>query len=379
MAESDGLLLTSLAGLIYRHYGVDIPATAWDVESLPDHLQMRIAIIDPSGEVIRSSRDRNILRQSHSRGLHLEQLEAAKKKWEKTGITQWDIGDLPDSLALEINDAADWLVYPALAVAENDKRRVDLRIFQHRGKALESHQEGVYALYCLHFSQDIRFLKKNILLPNDLHPAAEYFGGFRKVEKQLVDCLLRRLFLKNIRTEMAFRAHAEIVDPEIIPEGRRLLEQIQPVLKAYLSTRSTIYQLEASNRYSDSFVSFFNRLKEDMTRLVPDNFFCLYDPEQFAHLPRYLKAVAVRAERASVDFEKDKEKAATVTRFTERLDAMLKELSPAVSEEKRIALEDFFWLLEEYKVSLFAQELGTAGPVSAKRLEKKMGNIERMV
>jgi ATP-dependent helicase HrpA len=87
----------------------------------------------------------------------------------------------------------------------------------------------------------------------------------------------------------------------------------------------------------------------------------------------------IRAQRALLDFEKDQAKAAEVNKFADRLIRLLASLSPSVSDEKRQAIEDFFWMLEEYKVSIFAQELKTAIPVSAKRLKNKLGEIERMV
>ena len=87
----------------------------------------------------------------------------------------------------------------------------------------------------------------------------------------------------------------------------------------------------------------------------------------------------IRARRAPVDFEKDQAKARDVKTFSARLDKMIKTLSPDASSDKREALEEFFWMIEEYKVSIFAQELKTAFPVSVKRLEEKLAQIKRMI
>jgi len=78
------------------------------------------------------------------------------------------------------------------------------------------------------------------------------------------------------------------------------------------------------------------------------------------------------------DFEKDREKEKQVLFFTERLNKLLQELSPQASEEKKAAVESYFWLIEEYKVSVFAQELKTPVRISKNRLEKKLQEIERM-
>jgi ATP-dependent helicase HrpA len=113
-------------------------------------------------------------------------------------------------------------------------------------------------------------------------------------------------------------------------------------------------------------------------RLVPENFIELYDLQRLEHLPRYVQAVQIRARRAADNLEKDQVKAADLAPFTAGLDRLIQSLSPTSSSEKRRAIEDFFWLIEEYKVSLFAQELRTAVPVSEKRLRERMMEVERM-
>jgi ATP-dependent helicase HrpA len=94
---------------------------------------------------------------------------------------------------------------------------------------------------------------------------------------------------------------------------------------------------------------------------------------------RYLKALMIRAERGLLHLEKDRSKTREIKPFEEFLQDSLNNLTPLTSVEKRQTLEDFRWLIEEYKVSLFAQELKTPYPVSKKRLAEKMREIERML
>jgi ATP-dependent helicase HrpA len=125
--------------------------------------------------------------------------------------------------------------------------------------------------------------------------------------------------------------------------------------------------------------NFVQDLIGELTRLVPGSFINLYEAERIAHLERYIKSIEIRAQRAMVDFEKDTSKAKDVKAFTRRLEHLIQTISPDASDEKRKALEALFWLIEEYKVSVFAQELKTAIPVSKKRLEEKFDEISRMV
>ena len=116
-----------------------------------------------------------------------------------------------------------------------------------------------------------------------------------------------------------------------------------------------------------------------MEGLVPKDFLDRYTPDRIAHLPRYLKALKIRAERGAYDRDKDQEKADRIKPFTEALRRNLADISSHASLEKRKRFEEFFWMVEEFKVSVFAQELKTPFPVSAKRLEKKLREVERMV
>jgi ATP-dependent helicase HrpA len=111
---------------------------------------------------------------------------------------------------------------------------------------------------------------------------------------------------------------------------------------------------------------------------MPETFADLYDAGRIIHLVRYMKALEIRAQRAMVDFEKDRVKTDEIQIFTESLNRLLKGLSPTTSKEKKAAIEAYFWLIEEYKVSIFAQELKTLVPVSKKRLKETLREIERM-
>ena len=111
---------------------------------------------------------------------------------------------------------------------------------------------------------------------------------------------------------------------------------------------------------------------------VPPDFIALYDRSRLACIERYLRALALRARRALVDPEKDRTKSQGPQIYAERLQRLLATLGPPSSPQKRQALEELVWMIEEYKVSIFAQELKTAGPMSPKRLDEKIAEIERM-
>ena len=121
------------------------------------------------------------------------------------------------------------------------------------------------------------------------------------------------------------------------------------------------------------------RLQRSGNQLRPQEFLEKYQSNRLGQIPRYLKALMIRAQRGSVNLQKDAKKEAQLGPFERGFKEMCESMSAHASTEKRTAVEEFGWMIEEFKVSLFAQELGTPFPISAKRLNKKMDAIERMI
>lgn len=385
MPRAKGPLVTALSRFIARRFHVDVPASAWSPDALPEHLSMRIVLTGPRGEELHAGRDRAEIMEKVMGDVRPETSDAylaAKTAWERTGIINWDFGDLPEAIPLNGKTLPGWVAYPGLEATESphDKSKaVALRLFVHAHEAVESHKTGVVILFSNYLSKELKFLKKQLLLPRHIEQAADYFGGRSKVEKGLLESVISDLFKKNIRTEIDFFSHAEKTVPNLLAYGKDKLESIVPVLEAFHACRSTLYQLETDNRHNPSFLDFFASLRGELSKLIPNNFMHVYSHGQMPRLVKYIQAITIRARRGTVNYEKEKTRAEALGIFTDKLNSLLASLDPTTSEEKRCAIEEFFWLIEEYKVSLFAQELKTSVPVSKKRLEKKLQEIDRMV
>ena len=140
-----------------------------------------------------------------------------------------------------------------------------------------------------------------------------------------------------------------------------------------------LYSLEKSNRKNNPALLLCSQLRDELEELVPKRFPEKYLPERLAQIPRYTRAISIRAERAVNDLEKDKNKAIKITPFISVLRGMQDGISEHASEGKRSAVKSFRWMIEELKVSIFAQELRTPYPVSEKRLIKMADEINRML
>jgi ATP-dependent helicase HrpA len=374
MNSSERSLASTLSQFIYRRFGVDIPASQWSDE-IPEHLKMRVSLTDHDGRECLSSRDIHLLRkQARSTGTGETKLDIwknAQEKWERSGLTSWDFGCLPEQLFLAENLAA----YPAL-VLEADG--VAIKLCPSLDEARKCHQVGVKALFSRYLSKELKNLKRALKLPGRLMAETAHFGGPQAFERALYEHLVHRFFAFHIRREEDFQAHAMQVKPKLLPEGRELMELAVKVAQSFHQTQSTFQTLLRANRSNEEVRRLCLGLEKETDDLVPPDFLRKYSTERIMHLPRYLKALAIRAERAAYDMEKDRRKVAKTTIFLNTLKGIHARLSPHSSVEKKREIEAFRWMLEEFKVSTFAPELKTPYPVSEQRLKKKVEEIERM-
>ena len=370
-------LPTALSRFLFQRLKVDVPAAAWPVDGLPDHLKMRLAITDAKGKVVASGRDDRLLDQAPGTPALPPGFIGLKRKWERDGITDWDFGDLPDVLAVDDKWGMPWRLYPRLAVVGE---KIGIKLFADSKTADEAHIAGVAALLARQFADDIKYLKKNLKLPALLKRQVHYFGGMAAVEAQLIQCVTREFFAVNLLTAAQYDVHVEkLIDMRVHQCGRDLCDAVVAVIEAHHEAQCRILEIEQKRISAPVVGQFLKTLKNELARLVPDNFVLLYDRQRLSHLVRYLSALSIRAQRGYTDLEKDRSRETLIAPFVEQLKRMLECMDSSTSAEKRAAVEAFFWAIEEYKVSVFAQEVGTDGPVSVKRLKRLIGEIERMV
>ena len=162
-------------------------------------------------------------------------------------------------------------------------------------------------------------------------------------------------------------------------EARRLRGLTADTLEAYHQTRSTLHTIEKAHPVNREVLTLCARIREELSALVPGDFTDIYPPERLTEIPRYLRAMEIRAKRGANNPEKDLAKALQIAPFLKAYGEITEDLSPHATGEKHEAVETFRWMIEEFKVSLFAQELKTRFPISVKRLEKKRREIDRMV
>ena len=376
LEQKRGPLASALSEAIQKKFDVFIPPKIWFSLKIPDHLKLRIRVMDPKGKEIMSGRDPIVLRKIESLSkMHAEDTQAwklARRQWERTGLKKWDFEQLPEKVHVDEGTVA----YPAL---EAGQECVNIRLYASSKEAMAKHLEGVRVLSCLELAKELKFIKRSLKLPGEVKQAAIYFGGAQAVEESLFEHLTRALFGRDVRTGEAYYEQLMAGKNALQPLARELLEACVVVINQYAEARQTLRSIANSNSQNMDLLKILKEIESDLQTLVPKEFLKEYDLDTLKELPRYLRAATVRAQRATYDPVKDRRKRIQLEEPLGLLREMQAEIASGASEEKRRAVDGYRWMVEEFKVSLFAQELGTSYPISLNRLRKKKQEIDSMI
>ncbi len=370
-------LANALTRFIRQRFKIEIPAAAWDETPLPEHLRIRIALTDAKGRIVKTSRDATVLTMTDTADRDAVAFQQARQTWERGPVETWDFGDLPQTIEIKGPGGRHWTAHPALEARDDT---VILTLFSDAAQAHKAHARGIKALLMRRFDPEIKFLRKNLQLSTAFDAVGRYFGGRKTLDDQLAQSVLDDLLLQPIRTFQAFQDQVERLEREgLAGQGQTKRDRVMAVINAYADLRRQLHTMENAGAGKPPVLAFLEAMRNQLNKLVPENFIRLYPDDRLLRLPVYMRAIALRAERGLVNPDKERTKAILVEPFEKRLSQLALELPPQCSTEKRQAIETLCWMVEEYKISIFAQEIKTAHPISAQRLEKQLGKIERLI
>ncbi|WP_081636099.1 ATP-dependent RNA helicase HrpA [Pandoraea sp. SD6-2] len=289
---------------------------------------------------------------------------AAVEPGRYDNLTTWSFGELPEML--EIRRGGQTLFgYPAL-VDRGD--HCDLEVFDDPDEAQRQHRAGLRRLFAIQLREQVKYLEKNI--PGLQQMAMQYMslGTQEELREQIVDLALDRacLQLPWPSENASFVARKD--------EGRgRLTLLAQEIARLAGQILTEYAALHKKLAQAKPFAQAYADMTAQLQRLIGKRFLIDTPYAQLAHFPRYLKAMAGRIDKLKADPARD-------ARAMSELGPLLQNWQRATSQRRDqgdARLEEFRWLLEELRVSLFAQELRTPMPVSVKRLHKVWEALQR--
>lgn len=395
-AWAAGALTDALLKRVRDATSLDVKRTDFKLDMVPAHLFMNFRVVDEHGRQLGMGRNLGALKAqlgAQARGAFQAlaglkgadspapvaagpAVAAAATAPAKAGIapaapsrsaeeryTAWTFGELPE--LMEIRKAGTSLIgFPALV---DLGEAVAIEVFDEPEVAAAKHRAGLRRLFALQIRDALKYLEKNI---PDLQKMAVAFmplGTQEELRDQVIEVALDRAFLLDPlpADEAGFRKRVE--------EGRGRLTLIANEV-ARLAGAILVEYAAAARKIKDTrnHPEAAADAAQQLQRLMPRRFLAATPWVRLQHLPRYLKAITLRLDKLRVDAARDAARMAELRPQEQRYWRLVAERKGAADER----MEDFRWLLEELRVSFFAQELKTPQPVSVKRLDKVWAQLQ---
>ncbi len=373
LAEPDQPLVEALIVDVRAQAGVVCRAEDFRLEQLPAHLTMNFKIVDEHGRQLAMGKNLAQLRAELGREAQQTLQALASSQVPQVAaerITDWDFGELPE--LLEIRQRGQTLIgHPAL-LDRGD--HCTLEVFDDPIEARARHRDGLRRLFRLQLKEQVKFLEKSLALQTTQMQArivpqlAAALPAFEDLREQVVTAALDRTCLAE--PWPTDRAAFDTRRDEARGRLSLIAQEVARLVTAIVQEAAALpKKLAGLKSYPAAVVD----VEQQMARLFGRDFIVAVPPAQLAHYPRYLKAIASRLDKLKSDPARDAQRmnevAALQTPFLRELAARKGVADPR--------LDEFRWLLEELRVSLFAQELRTPMPVSVKRLAKVWESLRR--
>jgi ATP-dependent helicase HrpA len=336
------------------------------IESLPRHCFMNIEVRNQKNELVSQGRDLNLLKGSIKPQVHIKKNDKTNTI-ERFNLKRWDFDELPYDILLNTHQKE----YKGFVGLSDEEESVSIRVFVSEEEANTSHRQGVLRLLSFELKPQLKQLEKDLnklkeaqLFLRDVIDPEELRGD---VIEMVLDSALNSE--NNMpRTSSDFIALIKRIKHVLPQTMKAMLDTIHLSASYYHQLKDLIKTLSPIQKRSESL--FVNR----MNFLIHNEFILTTPSNLFSHLPRYLKALIIRIEKYPTRIDKDASSQKEIDRIHQLLDARLKPYTSKKMTPPK-ALKDFQWQIEELHVSLFAQDLKTAYPVSLKRLEKALDDI----
>ncbi|HEZ0700361.1 TPA: DUF3418 domain-containing protein [Neisseria meningitidis] len=329
---------------------------AWAAQDLPEHCYLNLRIIDDGGQELAGGRKLHELQQQLGKAAATT-FRDNTQEFERDNVTTWDIGILPESIKFARGKQQ---LTGYLGLQKEKDGRIALRLFDTTEAAEQAHRQGVIELMKLQLKEQVKDLNKGIQGFTQAAMLLKHINA-DTLRDDLTQAVCDRAFIGEDelpRNEKAFK--------EQIKRARSRLPAVKEALSRYLQETAAAYA-ELNGKLGKHPLTHLLRLR--LQTLLAAGFATRTPWAQWPRLPIYLKAMTLRLEKYSSNPARDAAREADIQEleqmWQEKNDGLVKQGLP-VSDD----LTAFKWMIEELRVSLFAQELKTPYPVSVKRLLK---------
>ncbi len=362
VAEDRSSIRIALAKALSQLKGVQIEPAHFDLSQLPAYLTTGYSLIDENGREMRFSRDLEALQRRYQHLAHQSFVEGGDTTIERKGLKSWDFDHLPVSIPVTI-DQFETEAFPALVDCEDS---VSIEVFDDPTEAEQAHREGVRRLLWFGNPAHRKLSKKPLPEWQKISLMYAAIGDLSTLQQSMIEKAQDQVFFLDRPLPRDKRTFERLLDAE---SGRlpgvlvEIADQVAGSLSLY---RQILRFLEDHNDALDK--GTISDVKQQLEWLVYEGFVDDIPVEWLVHLPRFLRGVSVRLEQARLDPSTDQLRQNKVKPYWHQF---------LYSEyEYTASFERWRWMLEEYRISVFSQGVGTSVRVSPKRLDQLWQEVE---
>ena len=364
-------LAESLGYQLKRLSGVTVADEQWQQVELEPIYSINIRLIDEQGELLAMDRNLAELKATYRGRVSRTINESSVDSIEQTDLTGWTFDELPTSFTIRQQGLA-IRTYPALVCNGN---RVDLKLLDNPARAANETVRGLLKLYQLSYSQGVKYLRKTLLKGCDLSLKAAHFQS----REQLLNSLIDAAYYHSLVEHHTVPRNREVFEQQLL-EGKAEVAgaalQLEQLLLSCLPLRAEVYRV--IKKLGFVVLPAVSDINRQIDGLFRDGFLLDVPTEWLQHYPRYLKAILYRLEKLPGQPEKDRQSVQQLAKLEDRLYPCFSKWDDLASDVREEVWRHYF-MLQEYRVSLFAQQLGTRMPVSEKRITAHWFELQSML
>ena len=361
LLEYDGRSLAiNLAEKLFKVSGIKVSPSLFDADVLSQHLRMNIKVVGEKGEVLGRGRNLTELQKEYAAQAASVFSQRERHDLEVAGAVSWVFGSIPETVDL-VKGKVRLKGYPAIVDHQDS---VALEILDNKDQARRLSDTGMLRLFMLTLKDQQKYIEKNI-------PGFEKFALFyatRGSRAQLLNALVASIFrfvfvenMPEIRSESAF--------VERLEEKKRLVETMNRVagLIAKILQLSLEIDKQLAEQGTDTTQYAITDMRRQLDEMLGQDFLRSTTLEWLEQFPRYLQGILQRISKLGQSRDRDAAATETIARYWSMYQSVADNEGEPPLRERVI---EFRWMIEELRVSLFAQQLGTKVPISEKRLQK---------
>jgi ATP-dependent helicase HrpA len=352
-------VLTALQRELRRRTGILVPIDAFDLDKLPAHLRVTFAVESPEGGELARGKDLPALQQRLAASARRAVADTVAADLERTGLRSWpeELERLPASIERTVDGRA-VRGYPAFVDAGST---VDLRVFATSGQQQDALAPGIGRLLRLSVSSPVKAIERQLDPRTRLTLGANPDGSLAALLDDCADAAVAALVTAPVWSRDEFMVLRDRVGKSLVSTTRDVVSRVEKVLAAAHEV-----QLLVPAQPTPAQAESITDVRAQLGRLLPPKFVSRTGAARLTDLVRYLTAIRRRLDQLPHAINADHQRMAQVHAVQNAYDDLIQALPPARKTAADVC--DIAWQIEELRVSLWAQQLGTPRPISEQRI-----------